>query len=114
MKMKRTMKMKRSRIQDLIVVLLLFAFVCIASTASACPTCKDGLAGDPAYSNMVNGYFWSIIFMMSMPFLVFSGVASYFYYEVRRARIRQAATASVARTDESSIAPVPPEIALQS
>ena len=96
----------------LLAVVLLLA--CFTDTASACPTCKDGMAGDPAYSNMVHGYFWSILFMMSMPFLVFSGVASYFYYEVCRARRQQAAVSTVA---VSSVAPntsVSPEIALQS
>ena len=86
---------------------LMLNFVFLVSTASACPTCKDGMAGDPAYSNMVNGYFWSILFMMSMPFLVFGGVSAYFYYEVCRARARQAAEARRETTAS-------PEIALQS
>lgn len=103
--------MFRTSRTTLFIVVMLLVFAGIAETALACPTCKDGMAGDPAYSNMVNGYFWSIIFMMSMPFLVFSGVAAYFYYEVRRARIRQAAAA--ASTKESSDTPLPPEIALQ-
>jgi len=98
----------------LIAFTLLLTFACMAATASACPTCKDGMAGDPAYSNMVNGYFWSILFMMSMPFLVFSVVAAYFYYEVRCARARQAAAATAASTEASPNTSAGPDIALQS
>lgn len=98
----------------LIALTLLLTLVCVTGTASACPTCKDGMAGDPAYSSMVSGYFWSILFMMSMPFLVFSGVAAYFYYEVRRARMRQAAAETAAPTDAQPDASSGPEIAMQS
>ncbi len=53
----------------------------------ACPTCKDGIASsDPTYNGMVSGYFWSILFMMSMPFLILSGLSLMFYLEVRKAR----------------------------
>ena len=104
---------QRSRIISIAVALLL-ALMCLVDTASACPTCKDGMAGDPAYSSLVHGYFWSIIFMMSMPFLVFSGVAAYFYYEVRRARAQQAAVVKAAPTAASPSASDRPEIALQS
>ena len=51
--------------------------------ATACPNCKDGLAGNP---NLVRGFFWSILFMMSMPFLIFGSLAGYLYWEVRRTR----------------------------
>jgi heme/copper-type cytochrome/quinol oxidase subunit 2 len=57
------------------------------SLAVACPNCKDALAeSDPQHLAMVRGYFWSIIFMVSMPFLILSGLCTYFYLEVRRAR----------------------------
>ena len=69
------------RLLVLAVVLVLVSQV----VAEACPTCKEGLAsGDGA--NLVRGYFWSIVFMMSMPFLVFGGMATYFYLLIRRAQ----------------------------
>ena len=40
------------------------------------------------------GYFWSIIFMMSMPFLILTGLSTMFYLDVRRARRRQELEAS--------------------
>ena len=65
-----------------LVVLVILAF---AQIAEACPTCKDGI-NDPSRAGMVRGYFWSIIFMMSMPFLILGGLSSYFYYEICKAR----------------------------
>jgi uncharacterized membrane protein len=60
--------------------------------AMACPNCKETLAEGGANAlNMVRGYFWSILFMMSMPFLILGTMVSYFYYEVCKARARQAA-----------------------
>ena len=56
------------------------------STAEACPNCRDALAGDPVQAGLVRGFFWSIIFMLSMPFLILAGLSSYFYWEVCRAR----------------------------
>jgi heme/copper-type cytochrome/quinol oxidase subunit 2 len=65
-----------------------------SAAAHACPTCKESLAtagGNQA--GLVQGYFWSIIFMMSMPFVILSGLSLYMYSLVRRAR-RDAATGS--------------------
>jgi hypothetical protein len=59
----------------------------LAAAAHACPTCKDAIT--EGHSGMVQGYFWSILFMMSMPFLIFGGLGTYFYYQVRRARVAQ-------------------------
>jgi uncharacterized membrane protein len=60
--------------------------------AQACPNCKETLAeGGAGAMNLVRGYFWSILFMMSMPFLILGTLVSYFYYEVCKARARQEA-----------------------
>lgn len=82
-----------------IVAAVLFVTTVVAwqSVALACPTCKDGLAQDQ--TNMVQGYFWSILFMMSMPFLIFSSLCLYFYWLVRRARAQQAAAVKAAIAD---------------
>lgn len=56
-------------------------------TIEACPTCKEGISENGA--NLVRGFGWSIIFMMSMPFLILGGISSYFYLEVRRAQRQQ-------------------------
>lgn len=58
----------------------------LTAAATACPTCKDSVAGDPRAAGMVQGYMWSILFMMSMPFLILCGLGGYFYLQVLRAR----------------------------
>ncbi len=69
-----------------IVFVVTMIVACLPEIASACPTCKENLADDPAAANIVNGYFWSIIFMLSMPPAILVGLVSYFYYEVCKAR----------------------------
>ena len=64
----------------------------IAAFAEACPTCKESVAENGG--NLVRGYFWSILFMMSMPFLIVAGLCTMFYLDVRRARRRLRETAS--------------------
>ncbi|RIK76892.1 MAG: hypothetical protein DCC67_13315 [Planctomycetota bacterium] len=58
-----------------------------ASAAHACPTCGAGYseAGE-AGQKMLNGWFWSIIFMMSMPFAIVASLGGYMYWIVRKAR----------------------------
>jgi uncharacterized membrane protein len=52
--------------------------------ATACPTCKESLsANDP---QMVRGYFWSILFMMAMPFSILTAMSTYFYMLIRKSR----------------------------
>ncbi len=67
--------------------------VLTASAAVACPTCKDQLAHDPESMNIARGYAYSIVFMLSMPPLIFGSLCAYFYWEVRKARARPAAAA---------------------
>ena len=70
--------MKRWALPLLIVTLMI-------AVAEACPTCKDSVEND---SNMVQGYFWSIIFMMSTPFLILGGLFSYLYWQVVKAKAK--------------------------
>jgi heme/copper-type cytochrome/quinol oxidase subunit 2 len=72
----------------------LFAAILLLLTpviASACPTCKDGLAGDPEAAGLARGIYYSILFMLAMPALILTGLGSLFYFEIRRARKRQLA-----------------------
>ncbi len=61
----------------------------ICTIAAACPTCKDNMAHDPASANLVRGYAYSIMFLLSMPPLIFGSLCAYFYWEVRKARAKQ-------------------------
>ena len=79
--------MSRKLFQFIAIVTLVVA---LPSVVLACPTCKQTLAEASNNPNLVRGYGWSIMFMMSAPFLILAGLGSYFYYEIRRARARQA------------------------
>jgi hypothetical protein len=72
-----------------VCAVLLFVVAC--DVAFACPNCRDALAGDPQHAGLARGFFWSILFMVSMPFLILGGLGSYFYWEICRARRATAA-----------------------
>lgn len=77
----------------LLLVLVMVGLFC--QLAHACPGCKDALAeNDPQHARMVSGYFWSILFMMAMPFAIAGTFGTYCYLEIRRRRSEQ-------RTDET-------------
>jgi len=73
------------------VLLMLVVVLSLASDASACPTCKDGLAeDDPSSQAMAAGYFYSILFMMAMPFVIIGTFGGFAYLSVRKAREAEA------------------------
>ncbi len=83
--------MNTRQLSRLALSLLLAFGLCmlLADPLWACPTCKETLAShDPAGSSVARGYYWSILFMMAMPFTLFSLLGGYFYWEVRKARQR--------------------------
>jgi hypothetical protein len=66
-------------------------WLCGAEVASACPSCKEALAASSGGGDLVSGFFWSILFMLSMPFLLLGSFGLYFYYLLRKARLARAA-----------------------
>ena len=76
-----------SRTALAIAVLIVAVVLCTAEAAIACPTCKEGVAqNDPQYQSMAAGYYYSILFMMSMPFIILTTFGSFAYRSVKRAR----------------------------
>ena len=62
----------------------------LTAVADACPTCKVALSNhDKSRGDMVSGYMWSILFMMSTPYIVLATFGSCAYYSIRRARRNQ-------------------------
>jgi hypothetical protein len=98
------MKFSATALRKLAPLCLALAVLLIAAgTASACPGCKDALAAnDNQGGNLVAGYFWSILFMMSMPFILVASFGGSMYLSVRRARAQQAAQAQQLATDQQS------------
>ena len=75
-----------------LVAMFVLTFVALAE---ACPNCKDAISGDPAQQGLAKGLYYSILFMMSMPFFIFGSLSAYFYYLVRcdqHAKARQASS----------------------
>ena len=76
----------RLRTAVLLVVACL-VFAAAATDAAACPMCKSALAShDRTHGDWVTGFFWSILFMLSMPFVLLGSFSTYMYLLVRRAR----------------------------
>ncbi len=87
-------------IRPITALLVLVAVLCLASEAWACPTCKDGLAeNDPSSQAMAAGYFYSILFMMAMPFVIIGTFGSFAYFSVRRARQAETPSADASHVE---------------
>jgi uncharacterized paraquat-inducible protein A len=70
-----------------LIAAILALVLLIASVAAACPTCQDGLAqSDPHGQSVAAGYYYSILFMMAMPFAILGTFGSMAYLSIRRAR----------------------------
>ena len=83
----------RRVLRRFVTLALVFAFVLsFASLAEACPSCKESLGTCDAAAggaDPITGYFYSILFMMSMPFAMLGTFSGYMYWQVRRARNEQ-------------------------
>src|SRR4051812_46588215 len=67
-----------------IAVALVFV---LGSLAMACPNCKEAMEKqDPTHGGLVQGYFYSILFMMGTPYLVLGTFCGVMYYKAPRAR----------------------------
>ena len=76
-----------------VAAIVLALVLLIASVAAACPTCKEGLAqNDPQGRSLAAGYYYSILFMMSTPYIVLATFGSCAYYSIRRSRRDQSET----------------------
>ena len=81
------------------------AIVLLATTAAeACPMCKTALGTNAQH--FINAWGASIVFMLSMPFLLVGSFSAYMYILVRRARAEQAAKQAAAAFDRPA-APEP-------
>jgi len=76
--------------------LLRLSIVLGTRIAAACPLCADNLSNDAYGKNptqLGRGFFWSIIFMMALPFVTVGVVAVRIIIAKRRQRARSAAPA---------------------
>jgi hypothetical protein len=83
-----------SRFSRAMLPLLFVALV--SGVASACPTCREGLAeNDPQGQSIAAGFFYSILFMMSVPYAILATFGGLAYYSIRKARARQSLATAV-------------------
>ncbi len=92
----------------LAVALLAIAVLGFASLAEACPLCKQAAdQTEQPSGDIAGGYFWSILFMMGMPFFLLGSFSGYMYLMVRKARrelaAKQSAAASNTATEPSTV-----------
>jgi hypothetical protein len=74
-------------VRYILIAAVLGLVLLIASVAAACPNCKEGLAqNDPHGQSIAAGYYYSILFMMAMPFAILGTFGSLAYFSIRRAR----------------------------
>jgi uncharacterized paraquat-inducible protein A len=70
--------------------IVLVAVVVLSAEVMACPNCKNGMSGgDPLSVARASGYFYSILFMMSMPFLIVGTFGGAAYLSIKRAKARE-------------------------
>lgn len=70
-----------------LVAVAVLAVWLMAADVWACPMCKAALGSSGrGHGDLVGGFFWSILFMLSMPFLILGGLSAYMYWLVRQAR----------------------------
>ena len=101
-------RLLESRIGTLLLAVALV--VLLTAVAHACPNCSEAMEKqDPTHGGMVKGYFYSILFMMVTPYLIFGGFCGAMYYRIRRARQTPKAPLAGAATSApigESIAPI--------
>ena len=85
------------------VALAIVLFAALSSVAAACPTCGEALGHqDAAHNGVAKGFYYSILFMMGMPYLVLGTFCGCMYWKVRCARAARALKNNPAR--ESAVA----------
>jgi uncharacterized paraquat-inducible protein A len=89
------------------LALFALAMVLVAMLAGdvlACPTCKSAISGgDPVSVARATGYFYSILFMMSMPFVIIGTFGGLAYFSIRKARAQHVASDGPSSADSQSL-----------
>jgi uncharacterized paraquat-inducible protein A len=86
--------MQTPRKNQLLMMFAIALLVAVTLTGEgwACPTCKSAISGDdPVSVARATGYFYSILFMMSMPFVIIGTFGGLAYFTIRKAREQQIA-----------------------
>jgi hypothetical protein len=89
----------RRRLSRVLVPLACVAvFFAATSVASACPSCQAALA--EGQGDLARGLYYSILFMMSMPFAIIGAFAGLMYRAVKREERRRAEAEAAERESQ--------------
>jgi hypothetical protein len=97
------MNARRRLSRILVPVVCVAVMVAAASVASACPSCQQALGADGSQGDLARGMYYSILFMMSMPFAIVGTFAGLMYRAVKLEQRRKEAEAAQkdSRPDQS-------------
>ncbi len=83
--------MNRSRILPRVVALACLVLVVGSATiAEACPSCQQALGSDASQGDLARGIYYSVLFMMAMPFAIVGTFGAMAYRAVKREKRRLA------------------------
>jgi len=81
--------LSRRLVPGILAIAAVAIVLSLDAAAWACPNCREGLANNPAGQSLARGFYYSILFMMSMPFLVLGTLGTVAYRSVQRAKADQ-------------------------
>jgi hypothetical protein len=96
------MRRRRTIWRVLIPALCLVAILACAESASACPSCQRALGDDTSQGDLARGIYYSVLFMLSMPFAIVGTFGCMAYRAVKREHQR---LADAQRASETSTSP---------
>jgi hypothetical protein len=74
----------------------------VASVASACPSCQQALGEGGSQGDLARGLYYSILFMMSMPFAIVGTFAGLAYRAVKLDKRRKEAEQAASPSDDGT------------
>jgi len=77
----------------------------LAGVAQACPNCKNAIAENAAGGtggDIARGFYYSILFMMSMPYILLGSLGCLAYVSIRRAKVQQESDAASNASDDAN------------
>ncbi len=84
------MNRRRKVSRTIVTVVCLIVVLGSAAVASACPSCKAALNGDGSQADLARGIYYSVLFMMAMPFAIVGTFGGLAYRAVKREQRRRA------------------------
>ena len=95
------MSLQRHLSRAIVAVVCLTLFLGFSQVAQGCPSCQRALS-DGSQGNLAAGIYYSILFMMSMPFAIVGVFGGFAYRAVKREQRRIAEENAKREADESS------------